>query len=341
MEHLLLKAAATATDRGEFTAIAAAYTVDRVKDRIVPGAFKNTIERWRQSGKRIPLHWNHQGSAESIIGSIDPAKMRETADGLYVEGKLDLADSEVAKEAWRSMKNGSMSLSFGYAVDKARKAAGGITELLEIDLFEVSIVPAPANADTRVLSVKSLVADEVFAEHELEAAVSGDLKAVWTTAYVNALPDSAFLFIEDGGEKDAEGKTTPRTLRHFPYMDAGGNVDLPHLRNALSRIPQAQFLSQAQKDRLAEEARRVLDNQKSAVEDAKDKDREAGKSRAQDPLRKRADAIELEFLSDGVTPRKSPPKPAPPKPELVPLAELKRRMRDEMLIALSGEDVET
>src|SRR6266498_964343 len=168
MEHLLLKAATTATtDQGEFTAIAAAYTVDRVKDRIVPGEFKNTIDRWQQSGKLIPLHWNHEGDPKSIIGSITPASMRETDDGLYVEGKVDLNDSETAREAWRSMKNGSMSLSFGYIATKTRKATGGITNLLELDLFEVSIVPAPANADTRVLSLKALVDDGVFDEVEL------------------------------------------------------------------------------------------------------------------------------------------------------------------------------
>jgi hypothetical protein len=82
--------------------------------------------------------------------------MRETDQGLLVKGKLDLADSEIAREAWRSMKNGSMSLSFGYVVDKARKAQGGIQELLAIDLFEISIVPAPANADTRVLELKAV-----------------------------------------------------------------------------------------------------------------------------------------------------------------------------------------
>jgi HK97 family phage prohead protease len=66
-----------------------------------------------------------------------------------------------------------------------------------------------------------------------------DERAVWSTAYVNDLPDSAFLYVESGGKKDSEGKTTPRSLRHFPYKDANGNVDLPHLRNALARIPQS------------------------------------------------------------------------------------------------------
>jgi hypothetical protein len=85
--------------------------------------------------------------------------MREIPDqGLYVEGQRDLEDSEVAREAWRSMKNDAVSLSFGYVTLKTRKR-GGINDLLELDLFEVSIVPHPANPDTRVLSMKTAAAE--------------------------------------------------------------------------------------------------------------------------------------------------------------------------------------
>jgi len=71
--------------------------------------------------------------------------------------------------------------------------------------------------------------------------------AVWETAYVNSLPDSCFAYIESGGQKDSEGKTVPRSLRHFPYKDASGKVDPAHVRNALARIPQSN-LPQAAKD---------------------------------------------------------------------------------------------
>ena len=68
-----------------------------------------------------------------------------------------------------------------------------------------------------------------------EEPVTEEEKADWTTAYVNNLPDSAFAYIEGGGHKDEEGKTVPRSLRHYPHHDANGSVDLPHLRNALAR----------------------------------------------------------------------------------------------------------
>ncbi len=90
-----------------------------------------------------------------------------------------------------------------------------------------------------------------------------EVSAVWTTAYVNNLPDSAFLYIAPGGEKDEEGKTKPRNLRYFPYKDAGGGIDLPHLRNAIARIPQsnAPGLDDVRKNSLQERARRILEQE--------------------------------------------------------------------------------
>lgn len=85
-------------------------------------------------------------------------------------------------------------------------------------------------------------------------------KAVWTTRYINDLPDSSFLYIEPGGKKE-EGKTKPRTLRHFPYKDTSGKIDLPHLRNAIARIPQSS-LSANLKTTLQNKAKKILEAQK-------------------------------------------------------------------------------
>ena len=75
-------------------------------------------------------------------------------------------------------------------------------------------------------------------EEEHTDEVTPEEFAEWDAAYINDLPDSAFLLIEEGGEKE-DGKTTPRALRHFPVRNSSGEVDLPHLRNALARIPQS------------------------------------------------------------------------------------------------------
>jgi len=69
-------------------------------------------------------------------------------------------------------------------------------------------------------------------------AVEGMLaQAKWSKRYVDDLPDSAFLSIMPGGKLDAYNKTTPRSLRFFPVMDAAGDLDVSQLRSALKQIP--------------------------------------------------------------------------------------------------------
>ena len=74
---------------------------------------------------------------------------------------------------------------------------------------------------------------------ETEKTKMSELKeAEWDQEYVNNLDDNCFAYIEPGGEKDEQGKTTPRSLRHFPYKNAQGNLSPDHVRNGLARLGQ-------------------------------------------------------------------------------------------------------
>lgn len=107
-----------------------------------------------------------------------------------------------------------------------------------------------------IVNEKVANAESKEATKETEEDDSDD-KAVWSTAFVNDLPDSSFLFIQAGGKKDGSGKTVPRNYRHFPYKDAQGNVDLPHIRNAIARIPQSNAPG-LNKRELQDRARKIL-----------------------------------------------------------------------------------
>lgn len=112
--------------------------------------------------------------------------------------------------------------------------------LVDITVEKVAAVDAPANRRS------FLIVKRADADVEVD-------KAVWTTEYINSLPDDCFAVIEPGGEKDEEGKTVPRSLRHLPYKNREGQIDIPHLRNALARLPQTHI-----SDELKEKARRKL-----------------------------------------------------------------------------------
>ena len=60
-------------------------------------------------------------------------------------------------------------------------------------------------------------------------------KAEWSTAYINALPNSSFAVIEPAY---LEGITEDKRARHLPFKDDNGEVDLSHYRNALARVNQ-------------------------------------------------------------------------------------------------------
>jgi HK97 family phage prohead protease len=71
------------------------------------------------------------------------------------------------------------------------------------------------------------------------------LRSQWSAAQVNDLPDSAFLLILPGGTKT--GGKTDGAHRMFPVRGADGKLDMPHLANALARIPQASTLTADQR----------------------------------------------------------------------------------------------
>lgn len=146
-------------------------------------------------------------------------------------------------------------------------------------------------------------------------------KATWSTAYVNDLPDSAFLYIEPGGKKDSDGRTEPRSLRHFPFKDADGKIDVAHLRNAISRIPQAK-IPEDKKKPLQEHAQRMLAEATKGLvyDDATDSyvDPATGEHGPNGPARKGAFAAVLEKARGVIAKlRKSEDDAAPANPKPV------------------------
>jgi hypothetical protein len=79
-------------------------------------------------------------------------------------------------------------------------------------------------------------AGDLVAEEGGEAPGVKAPEGEWDAAYVDALPDECFAYVEPGGEVDAAGRTTPRELRHFPIRDADGNVSPEQVEKALASL---------------------------------------------------------------------------------------------------------
>jgi HK97 family phage prohead protease len=175
--HKQVEATATPTiEKGSAVLLVAAYSKDRGQDVIQRGAFASTRQAWVDSGKQIPLAWNHDhGDPERLIGTVDPHSLKETRDGLIAEARLDLDGSETARSVWRLVKSDSIGVSFGYLAE-SEKGEDGTRLLTSIDLYEISLTATPMHGATRVVSWKSLDPEarrHDDAEEEFRALMEG------------------------------------------------------------------------------------------------------------------------------------------------------------------------
>jgi HK97 family phage prohead protease len=146
---------------GRFAGYASVFNViDNQHDVMQRGAFSKTLSR---GVTNIKLLWQHQ--QDEPIGIFD--RIFEDAHGLYVEGRL-LLDVARAKEAYALLKAGALTgLSIGYSPSRYHiDADTGVRKLLEVDLWEVSLVTFPANEAANVTVVKS--SEPILSNYEIE-----------------------------------------------------------------------------------------------------------------------------------------------------------------------------
>ncbi len=126
--------------------------LDDQGDRVLPGAFKESLTGWKQKGTAPKMLWQHN-QAEPIGWW---KAVQEDQKGLYVEGQLLLSLAK-GKEAYEMLKNRMVDgLSIGCRVVEAEQGLKSGERLLKsLDLFEISLVTFAANAKARILTVKS------------------------------------------------------------------------------------------------------------------------------------------------------------------------------------------
>ena len=113
---------------------------DKGGDIIRKGAFVRALER----AGEVPLLWQHK--AGTVIGRIE--HLSEDERGLRVIAAV--GDERASRLLGNRKVDG---LSFGYRVREA-KDAGGLRELIELELMEVSLVANPMQPKARVHAVE-------------------------------------------------------------------------------------------------------------------------------------------------------------------------------------------
>lgn len=157
--------------------------VDQGGDVVMPGAYASSLSSL--DGRNIKMLWQHD--PEQPIGVWDEVKEDET--GLYVKGRI-LTEVEKGREVLALIHAGAIDgLSIGYRTKRSDRGDKGERRLLEVELWEVSVVTFPMLASARVDAAKAskmsirefeqkLTQDAGFSRSVARALLGGGFEAV-------------------------------------------------------------------------------------------------------------------------------------------------------------------
>ncbi len=123
--------------------------IDAARDMVMPGAFSRTLKM--RGLRRIPMLFQHD-PAEPIGVWFE---LTEDFRGLRARGKL-IPEVARARELIALVRSGAVDgLSIGFRTVKGRiDPASRVRKIIDLDLWEISIVTFPLLAGARVRAVK-------------------------------------------------------------------------------------------------------------------------------------------------------------------------------------------
>ena len=131
-------------------------TPDSYGDIVIKGAFTDTLKKRKATGHPFPLCFNHD--FDQIIGAVFEAY--EDDYGLKI--RASFLNTPAAQEKRELVKEGIVwQFSFAYSVlgseapTEEEKKQGIFQKLTKLDLYEVSLVPVPANQTAVVTDIKN------------------------------------------------------------------------------------------------------------------------------------------------------------------------------------------
>jgi len=177
---------------GTFSGYASVFgNVDHGMDIVQRGAFARSLA----SGRKVRMLWQHDPS--KVIGVWD--EIKEDDRGLFVRGRV-LSDVNLGREAMALLRADAIdSMSIGFRTVEATEEDGGrVRKLVEVDLWEISLVTFPMNTAATVTDVKSIRTEREFEAFLREAGYSRKEAAALTLHGFKAITGQ-----RDAGQVDA------------------------------------------------------------------------------------------------------------------------------------------
>ena len=152
-----LRAGLSVLGPGQFEGYASLFNVrDGAGDSVAPGAFAASLRRTGAGQVRMLYqHFSH-----APIGVWE--EIAEDSRGLYVRGRLT-SDVEQARDVAALLRDGALNgLSIGFRTRRAKRGTGNTRTLLEIELWEISVVTFPLLAGSTVTAIGAATLAQAF-----------------------------------------------------------------------------------------------------------------------------------------------------------------------------------
>lgn len=179
-------------------------TPDSYGDIVKKGAFTETLKKRKATGHPFPLCFNHD--FDQIIGAVIEAE--EDDYGLKI--RASFLNTPAAQEKRELVKEGIVwQFSFAYSVlgaeapTEEEKRQGIYQILTKLDLYEVSLVPVPANQTAIVTEIKNNEGVEIKAGKRNSAKDEALIRDAISA--LQALLDNA----DDPGEDESKANGAP------------------------------------------------------------------------------------------------------------------------------------
>ena len=187
----------------------ATWDIDRggwsgIKDKFLPGAFLESIERHKKTDRQIRLKDMHGRT----IGGFPIDTVREDSTGLFGIGEINL-EVQQGKEAFSLARQKVLTdFSIGWEMLSEPVITEGVRHISKAEIWEGSIVDEPMNPFANILDVKALdfndldLTDIRMVEEALRKGVKFSNKSA--KKLINALKTAGMLRDEQDGHRDGE-----------------------------------------------------------------------------------------------------------------------------------------
>jgi HK97 family phage prohead protease len=200
----------------------ATWDIDRgdwsgIRDKFLPGAFLESIERHKKTDRQVRLKDQHGRT----VGGFPIETVREDSTGLFGIGEINLEVQQGAEAFSLAKQKVLTDFSIGWEMLSDPAIVDGVRHISKAEIWEGSIVDEPMNPFANILDVKTIDFSEIDPDdiRGLEDALKKGVKFSARNAkkIISAMKSCGMLRDEQAERRDGELLKTADSILNLLY----------------------------------------------------------------------------------------------------------------------------